>query len=167
MLSKKMQKAINEQMTFELYSGYIYMAMGAWFRAQNLDGFAGWMEHHAQEEVVHAMKFYTYLYDRLSSAEFGAIEKPQTSWKDAADAVNDAFKHEQEVTKRIHGLVDLAVKENDTASSTFLQWFVTEQVEEEKVVDAVAQRIKMIGDFQPGIFMLDRELASQAPAGGE
>ena len=165
MLSKKLQKGFNEQMTFELYSAYIYMAMAAWFRTQNLDGFAGWMEHHAQEEVTHAMKFYNYLYDRLSSAEFGAIDKPQAVWKSPVDAVKDAFDHEREVTRRINELVDMAHKENDHAAHSFLEWFVEEQVEEEKVVDDVYSRMQLVGDFKPGLFFLDRELAGEAAQG--
>jgi len=165
MLSKKLQTAINDQMTFELYSGYIYMAMGAWFRTQNLDGFAAWMENHAREEVGHAMKFYTYLYDRLSSAEFGAIDKPKATWKSPMDAVKAAFEHEREVTRRIHDLVNLAHKEGDHAAHSFLEWFVEEQVEEEKVVDEVMSRMQLVGDFKPGLFFLDRELAGQAASG--
>ncbi|MCB2197901.1 ferritin [bacterium] len=160
MLSKKIQKAFNEQMTFELYSGYIYMSMAAWFRTQNLDGFAAWMENHAREEVTHGMKFYTYLYDRLSSAEFGAIAKPKTTWKSPIEAVKQAFDHEQEVTRRIHELVELAENEKDHASVSFLQWFVDEQVEEEQVVDEIYSRMQLVGDFKPGLFFLDRELAS-------
>lgn len=167
MLSKKLQKAFNEQMTFELYSAYVYMAQAAWFHTQNLDGFAGWLEHHAQEEVQHAMKFYNFVNDRLSSAEFGAIDKPQATWKSPADAIKAAFDHEKEVTKRIHALVDLAGKEGDHASESFLQWFVDEQVEEEKIVDELYSRMELVGDFKPGLFFLDRELASGSTAAAE
>ncbi|MBS1262667.1 MAG: putative bacterial non-heme ferritin [Calditrichaeota bacterium] len=163
-LSKKMRDALNQQMTFELESAYAYMAMSAWFKTENLDGLAAFMATHAQEEVEHAMKFYDFLYERLSSAEFGAIGKPKGSFKNPLEVIETAFEHEQKVTRAIHQLVDLARAENDKASENFLQWFVEEQVEEESVIDNLLQRLKLVGDFKPGLFFLDRELAAE---GGE
>lgn len=165
MLSKEMQKALNDQMTFELYSAYVYLAMASYMHDENLEGMASWMEAQAQEEVGHAMKFYHYLIDRRSHAEFGALDKPKPSYSSPLEAFETAFKHEQEVTKRIHNIVKLAQKENDYPTESFLTWFVDEQVEEESTTDEVVQRLRQIGDFQPGLFFYDRELGQRGGGG--
>ncbi len=164
-LSAKMRDALNAQMTFELQSAYEYFAMSAWYKAQNLEGFASFMKMHGIEEMQHAQKFYDYVFERMSEAEFGALKKPKAKYDSALDAMETAFKHELAVTKRIHDLVDLAGKEKDKATEAFLQWFVTEQVEEEALVDEFVQRLKQVGDFTPGLFFLDREIAGRAQSG--
>lgn len=160
-ISNKMVEALNTQMTFELQSAYDYMAISAWFKGQNLEGFASFMKYHAGEEISHAQKIYDYLYERRAEADFGALPKPEKAFGSPMEAIKAAFDHEVEVTRRIHALVDLARDENDKATENFLQWFVEEQVEEEALVDDLMQRLEMVGDFRPGLFFLDRELASR------
>jgi ferritin len=135
--------------------------MSAYFHAENLHGFAAWMNNHASEEQMHAMKLFTFVDERNGRIQLQAIPAPKTAWENPLQAFEDALKHEQHVTKLINELVTLAIAENDHATNSFMQWFVDEQVEEESIVDAVIQDLKRIGDFGAGIFMLDRELSSQ------
>lgn len=167
MLSSNMKKALNDQINAELYSAYLYLSMAAYFEDTNLPGMAGWMKAQAQEEVGHAMKFYSYVFDRDSKVELKAIDGPKTKWASPLAAFEDAYKHEQKVTGLIHKLVDLANKEKDHATRSFLNWFVDEQVEEEASTKMIAERLKVIGDSKPGLFMLDRELGGRGSGGGE
>ncbi len=161
MLSKKMHKALNEQMTFELNSSYIYLGMASYFSQQNLNGMASWMSKQAQEEWAHGMKFKAYVEERLAQAEYGALDKPAVKYDSPLAAFKTALKHEKTVTGRIHKLVDQAQEEKDHATVSFLKWFVDEQVEEESSVDRVIQRLEQIGDFRPGLYFLDSELGNR------
>ena len=169
MISEKMQDAINDQINAELYSAYLYLSMQAYFEAENLPGFANWMSCQAQEEVAHAMKFFHYLGERGGRAVLKAIEGPETEWDSAQAAFEGAYAHEQLVTARIHDLVKVAREEGDTATEIFLQWYVTEQVEEEAAADGIVQKVKMLAGAPGGLFMLDRELAQRTftPPAGE
>ena len=157
-MDKGLVKSLNDQLNFELYSAYIYQAMASHFKAQNLNGFANWMDVQVQEELVHATKFYTFLHDRNVDVELGAIAKPPTKWDSPLAVFEHALKHEQLVTKRINSLADQAAKVSDHATSNFLLWFINEQVEEEANTTDVIQQIKLVGKE---IFMLDRELAQR------
>jgi ferritin len=164
MLSKKMQKALNDQLNAELSAYYTYLSMSAYFEDQNLRGFAAWMRHHSDEEMVHAMKIYDFINERRGRVNLLMIAQPKTEWDASLAAFEDALAHEKHVTQLINDLVDLSIKESDHATNSFLQWFVDEQVEEEAVVDAVIEDLKRVGDFGPGLFLLDRELSSGAAA---
>ena len=161
MLSKKMEKALNEQVNAELYSAYLYLSMEAYFQAQNLSGFANWMRVQTQEEVAHAMKIYDFIIERGGRAVLKAIEGPQTEWDGPLAVFEAVCEHEQKVTGLINNLVDLAISEKDHATNSFLQWFVNEQVEEEASADDNVQKLKMMKDAPGGMFMLDRELAQR------
>ena len=161
MLSKTMEKALNEQINAELASAYIYLSMAAYFEATNLRGFAGWMKAQAQEEQGHALRIYDYVYDRGGKVTLTAIDGPKTAWSSPLDAFTNAYEHERYITGRINDLVGLARKENDYATETFLQWFVEEQVEEEATADSIVQQLTLIGDSAAGLFMMDRELGSR------
>jgi ferritin len=163
-LTSKMRDALNTQMTFELQSAYEYFAMSAWYKSQNLEGFAGFMQTHGTEEMGHAQKIYNYVFERLATPEFGALAKPKAEYESPIDAMQTAFGHELEVTRRVHALVDLARDEKDKATEGFLQWFVQEQVEEEALVDEIISQLKQVGDFAPGLFFLDREMSSRGAA---
>lgn len=163
MIGKKMQDAINEQIKEEIGSAYLYLAMEAYFSSKGLDGMAHWMRCQTQEEMMHAMKLYDFIVERDGRVELLALDKPQLEWKSPLEAFQAAYKHEQFITDRINSLVSLANKENDNASAIMLQWFVTEQVEEEASTSKVAQDLEVIGDFGQGILMLDRELSSRVP----
>ncbi len=161
MLKQTMQDALNEQINAELYSGYLYLAMAAYFASVNLKGMATWMRVQEQEERFHALKFYDYLVERGGTVRLAAIAAPELSWASPLAAFEAAYAHEQKVTARINALVDLAIKEGDHATNSFLQWYVTEQVEEEASADGVVQQLKLGGDNSSALFMIDRELAAR------
>lgn len=168
MLSEKLQKALNEQLNAELYSSYLYLSMSAYFQSVNLAGFATWMRIQAQEELIHAMKFYDYINERSGRVALGPVDGPPTEWKSPPAAFEHAREHERMVTGRINDLVNLAIEERDHATNGFLQWFVTEQVEEEASADAVVQKLKLVGGDGGGLFMVDQELGKRVftpPAG--
>ena len=161
MLDEKIQTALNKQLNAELYSSYLYLSMSTYFQSVNLPGFANWMRVQAQEELVHAMKFYDFINERGSRVMLQPVEGPPTEWSSPLDAFENAYRHEQKVTGLINDLVNLAVKERDHATNIFLQWFVTEQVEEEASADEVVQKLKLMGDARGGLFMLDREMGQR------
>jgi len=163
MLSQALEKAMNEQLKNELYSAYLYLSMSAYCEAQNLPGFAHWMRLQAQEEVGHAMKFYNFIYDRGGRVTLQAIDQPPTEFESPLDVFEKTLEHEQQVTEAIHDLYALAVQEKDYPSQVFLQWFVDEQVEEEKSAMDIIGILKRIGDQGPALIMLDRQLASRKP----
>ena len=161
MLSKTIQDAMNEQMKNELYSAYLYLSMSAYCEAANLPGFAHWMRVQAQEEVSHAMKFYDFIYERGGRVVLQAIDQPPVEFQSPLHVFEQTLEHEQKVTGMIHDLYGLAAQEKDYASQAFLQWFVTEQVEEEGSATQIVETLKMIGDKGQALVMLDRELGKR------
>ena len=161
MISKKMEEALNDQVNAELYSAYLYLSMESYFKSQNLNGFANWMRVQTQEEVSHAMKIYDFVNERGGRMLLKGIEGPPTKWKSPLAVFEAAYAHEQKVTGLINKLVDLAIKEKDHATNSFLQWFVNEQVEEEASADEIVQQLKMMENAPGGMFMLDRELGQR------
>ncbi len=161
MISKKMQEALNGQLNAELYSSYLYLSMASYFLSLNMGGFANWMQVQAQEEDMHAMKFYNFINERGGRVVLKAIDGPPTEWDSPLATFEAVLEHEQKVTGLINDLVELALAEHDHATNIFLQWFVTEQVEEEDSANDVIQQIKMIGEAEGGLFMLDRELGQR------
>jgi len=158
MIGAKMEAAINKQINAELYSGYLYPSMAAYFESQNLKGMAHWMEVQAGEEQGHAMRFYNFLNERGGRVKLQAIEQPKTDWKSPLAAFEEAYAHEQKVTAMIESLVDLASSEQDKAAFAMLQWFVSEQVEEEASTSEIAQKLKMVKESGHGVFMIDQAL---------
>jgi ferritin len=158
MLSKKMEKAINKQINAEIYSSYLYLSMCAYFEAISLNGLANWMRQQTQEEMFHAMKMYDYVNARGGRVILEAIAQPPSDWSSTADVFGNVLAHEQKVTGLINNLVNLALEEKDHATNIFLQWFVSEQVEEEATAGAIVDKLKLIKDDANGLFMLDREL---------
>jgi ferritin len=161
MISDKIQKAFNDQINAELYSAYLYLSMAAYFESLNFQGFANWMKVQAQEEVVHAMKFFNHINDRNGRVTLKAIEKPSVAWKSLFDAFQKAYEHEQLVTGLINQLVVLAEKEKDYPANVFLQWFVEEQVEEEMSANIISEKLKLAGDSPNVLFMLDSQLGER------
>lgn len=161
MINEKMQQALTEQLNAELYSSYLYLSMSAYFHSIELSGFANWMRVQAQEELMHAMKIYDYVHERGGKVTLRQIDSPPVEWDSPIAAFEHVYEHEQKVTGLINGLVDLAIEEKEHASNNFLQWFVSEQVEEEASANAVLQKIKLMGEAGNGLFMLDQELAQR------
>jgi ferritin len=167
MISQKILKAFNSHLNEELFSSYLYLSMAAHFEAKNLKGFANWFRIQSQEEQMHGMKFFDFILQKGGKVTLAQINTPKIDWKSIPEAFNDTLKHEQKITGLINKLVELSLAEKDYAAHTFLQWFVTEQVEEEANVEEIIQKIEMIGDNKSGLYMLDNELGSRvaAPAG--
>ena len=132
MLKEKIQAALGKQLNAELFSSYLYLSMSAYFQSISLPGFANWMRVQAQEELVHAMKFYDFINDRNGRVMLQKVDGPPTEWSSPLDVFESTYQHEQKVTGLINDLVNLAVAERDHATEIFLQWFVAEQVEEER-----------------------------------
>jgi ferritin len=161
MMSPKVQDALNEQMKHEFYSSYLYLSMSAYLDAANLPGLSKWMRAQAREEAIHAMKIFDHLLDREGKIQFLPIGRPPTDFASARDVFDQAHRHEKDVTAAINALYGLALDERDFASRVFLDWFVQEQVEEEKTSGLLAEQLHMVGDDRPGLLMLDRELGQR------
>ena len=167
MLKEKMLNALNEQINAEQYSSLLYLSMSSWFQDKGLPGFANWMYIQYQEEMTHANKLFTYVVDRGEKPVLKAIDQVPVEWEGIIEIYEATLQHEQHVTALIDNLVDVAIEVKDHATQSFLQWFVDEQVEEEAIVDAVIQDLKRVGDFGPGLFLLDRELGTVTPAAAD
>jgi len=161
MLAKSVQDKMNDQIKHELYSAYFYLSMAAYLESSSLPGAARWMRVQAQEELGHAMKFFEHIHDRGGRVTLQAIDQPPTQFNGLLDVFEKVLEHERKVTGLINDLYALAVQEKDYASQTFLQWFVDEQVEEEKNAELIVQQLKMIGDHRSALFMLDRHLGER------
>ena len=167
MISPKMEKALNEQLNYELYSAYIYWSMSACLERKGLPGFANWMRIQTQEEFAHANKFHMHILERGGKVTLAPIDGPKVDWPDVLNAFEEALEHERKVTSRINELMSLALSEKDHASAMFLQWFVTEQVEEEATADEIIQKLKLASESKAALFMMDNEMSTRvftAPA---
>ena len=169
MISQRMQDQLNEQIKHEVGSAYLYIAMEAHFRSKSLDGMGQWMRVQAQEELGHAQRFFNHIDERGGRIELQALDKPQRDWDSPLAAFQAALTHEEFITGRIDELVRVSREENDNAAGILLQWFVTEQVEEESSVQTVVDMLELVGDSGHGLLMADRELGQRtfvpAPAG--
>jgi len=162
MLSKAIQDAINEQINKELFSSYLYLAMSTYYAESNFSGFASWMKVQSSEEYGHAMKFYSYVIERNGHVELETIEKPHAKFKSPVDVFKQVLEHEKKVTAMINKLYELAMKEKDYPTQIMLEWFITEQLEEEKSAGDILEQLKMIGDSSVSLIMMDRQLAARA-----
>lgn len=160
-MDEKMIDALNSQVNAELYSSYLYLSMGSYFESEDMSGFANWMRVEAQEELVHAMKIYDFIIQRGDKVTLTRIDSPLTEWKSALDAFEHVYAHEQKVTELINQLVNLAISLGDHATNNFLQWFVSEQVEEEESSSGVLKKVKMANELLSALLMLDSELAQR------
>jgi len=158
MLSVMIEKAINSQINAELYSSYLYVSMGMYFESADMSGAAIWMNAQAQEELVHAEKFMNYVNERGGRVILDAIEKPPAEWESGLATFEAALDHERKVSSLINELVFLARSENDYMTDNFMQWFVSEQVEEEASVGEVVRKMRLAGETGGGRFMIDKEL---------
>lgn len=161
MIGQKLQDEINAQINAELYSAYLYLSMSAFFEYLGYPGAANWMKIQAMEEFTHADKFFNYLNERGGKVMLFAIDQPDSQWDSALDVFEAVLKHEKKVTARINHLFDIAVEEKDHAAEIFLQWFVEEQVEEEKSASDVIDQVKLAAQAPGAMFMIDKELAQR------
>ena len=170
MIAKKIEDVFNAQINAEIYSSYLYLSMSTALEGMNLPGFANWMRIQVQEETAHAMKFYDHIIERGGTVILTAIDAPPTVWKDAKAVMEATLAHEQKVTGLINDLMDMAMAEKDHAAAMFLQWFVTEQVEEEATAMETLGKLEITGNSPGGLYMLDKELAGRVftpPAAAE
>ena len=162
MFSKKVQDAINDQIQREFESAYLYLSMTAYFDSMNLPGFANWMRIQFHEEQAHGFKFYDFVNDRGGRVVLQALGQPAVEFQSPLDAFEKTLAHEKKITGHINDLYALAVEEKDYASQILLQWFVEEQVEEEKNASDIVNMLKAVGDSYHTLIMLDRELGQRA-----
>jgi ferritin len=167
MIGKSMQDAMNEQINKEFFSSYLYLSMAAYFEDKNLMGFAHWMRLQADEEREHAMKFYNFILDAGGRVYLKALDAPETDWKSNLEVVEQVAEHEAKVTASIHSLYELALKEKDYAAQVMLQWFITEQVEEEKNAAELLAKLRLIEERGTAVLMLDHRLSKRGDGDGE
>ncbi len=163
-MNEKIQDAFNEHLNAELFSSYLYLSMANYFAAENLDGMAQWMQIQKDEEREHAMKFVDFMNQRGGRVKLKQIDEPKFEWSSPLEAFQEAYEHECLISSKINKLVDLATAENDHAATTFLQWFVTEQVEEEANALTIVEKLKRIGDNSMGLIMIDEQLGQRTAA---
>ncbi len=161
MLSTTIQEALNIQLGSELASSYLYLSMAAYFETRNLRGFAHWMRLQHQEETTHALKFFDMLNDRGGQVHLPALPAPASAFESPLDVMQQALEHEQQVTASINHIYALAMAEQDYTTQAQLQWFITEQVEEEVTLTQIVEQLKLTGSQGPGLFLLDRELGAR------
>lgn len=162
MIPKTVLEALRAQIQKELYSAYVYLSMSAHFVSVNLPGFAHWTRKQFEEETSHGMKIFDYIHERGGRVVLEALDKPPAEFKTPLDVMTKILEHERSVTASINALYELAVKEKDYPTQIMLEWFIKEQVEEERSVDEVINMLKMVGDAPAGLVMLDRQLASRS-----
>ena len=167
MISDALRDEMNLQIKYEMYSAYMYLAMSAWCAERNLTGFAHWMNLQAREEVDHAMRFFHFMLERGGHIELQAIEAPAAEYGSPLAVMEQSLEHEKFVSSRIHHLYKLAVDEGDYPAQVMLQWFVTEQVEEEASIGEIVERMKMFGSDGASLLMLDTQLAARQPEAEE
>lgn len=155
-MNDKIFKALNEQIKHEFYSSYLYLSMASYFENIPLDGMAKWFRKQSEEEHEHGMKIYNYINDRNLQVDLQAIDKPPSKFKSAEDIFKQALAHEQKVTRLIHAIYELALKEKDHATRVFIEWFITEQVEEEKNAQDNIDQIQLIGNDRAALFVIDQ-----------
>ena len=160
-MDKQLEKLIQDQVRNEWYSAYLYLSMASYFESVNLGGFAAWMYKQAGEEQAHGKKMFDFLIDRGVKVLLQAIDRPPADFASAVDAFEKTLEHEQKVTALINGIADQADKSNDRPTKVFIQWFITEQVEEEKNASRILDLLKKIPPNSAGIFQLDHQLGKR------
>lgn len=164
MLSKEIQDALNDQIKNEYFSSYTYLSMAAYCESINMGGFATWMRLQSEEELGHAMRLFDYVLNRDGRVVLQSIGEPQTKFKSLTEMFQIVLDHEREVTGMINRLYEQAVNENDHATTVELQWFIQEQVEEEKTAQEVLDKLKLAGDNSSALLILDTQLSERSTA---
>jgi ferritin len=160
-MDKALEKLYQDQIKNEWYSAYLYISMAAWFESENLEGFANWMYKQASEEYEHGKKMFDFLIDRGVKIVLQAVAQPPADFASPLDVFEKSLEHEKKVTGLINGIADQSDKVNDHPSKVFIQWFITEQVEEEKNASQILDLLKKIPPNSAGIFQLDHRLSKR------
>ena len=166
MPAKGVAKGINDQVQKEFYAAYLYLAMSAYCDSENLPGFAHWLRMQYEEELTHALRLFDFLLEAGEKVELKAIDKPPLKFGSPLDVLKASLAHEKKVTASINGLYEMALKEKNYPAQIMLQWFVNEQVEEERAVGDLIAQMELAGDSGPALLMMDRQLAGRGPGGG-
>lgn len=167
MLSKKIESALNAQIETEAMSSQIYLAMASWAEVQGLEGIAAFLYRHSDEERVHALKLMKFVNERGGHAVVPALKQPAKDCKSIMDVFQTIFQHETKVTGEINKLVDLCLKEKDYTTHNFMQWYVSEQIEEERLARTLIDKLNLIGGDKGGLYLFDRDLRSMTGGAGE
>jgi ferritin len=167
MLSKALNKALNKQVQLEFESSNVYLAMASWAEQEGYEGIANFMYLHSDEERMHMLKIFKYINERGGEAEVPALGKVEHKYKSVVDMFTNVLKHEVHVSSEINNLVDSCLKEKDYATHNMLQWYVAEQMEEERLARTLLDKLKLIGNDKSGTYMFDRDLNSGGGEGGE
>ena len=162
MISEKIRQAIHEQIGHELESAYAYLGMSAYCHSVETTGFASWLRMQAREEVGHATKFFDYLQERGAPVELPAIPQASTRYDSVLHVFETGLEQERKITGLIHDLYELAGAERDYATQIMLQWFITEQVEEESTAEQWVAKLRLLGDSKDALYLLDREAARRS-----
>ena len=158
MISKKMTKALNEQIILEGYASFLYLSMATWCNNEGLEGCANFMHRQSEEEREHMLKIFEYMSDVDAFALTPAIAQVPHKFDTPQKMFEMVYKHEQKVTKSIHSLLKIAKAENDYTTENFLQWYITEQREEENLMRSILDKIKLIGDSPMTLYYIDKEI---------
>lgn len=161
MLSKTMQDAINKQIKSEFYASYLYLSMSAYCESINLPGFAHWLRVQSREEEAHALKLFDFVNDREGRVMLQPIPQPPVEFQSPLEVMHQTLEHERQVTALFHQLYELAIREDDYATQVHLQWFIAEQVEEERAANLVVEQLKMFGDRGEALLLLDRQMGER------
>lgn len=161
MLEKKIEHVLNEQINAEFYSSYLYLGMALYCDASDLPGCAQWLVAQSKEEYEHAVRLIQFVQDRDGKVVLDKIDQPQGKFKSVRDVFERVLAHEQAVSKRIHKIYALAVKEKDYATQVEMQWYIQEQVEEEKTAQDIVKQLKRIGNEGTALFMLDQKMGER------
>lgn len=159
MLSSKVSNALNKQIELEASSSQYYLAMASWAETQGLNGVAGFLYTHADEERMHMLKLMKFVNERGGQGIVPALEQPPVKFKSVKAVFEEILKHEIKVTNEINKLVEITLKEKDYTTHNFLQWYVSEQIEEEAMARNVVDKLKLIGDDKGGLYFFDRDMS--------
>lgn len=160
-MKKELLDELNKQLNRELYSSYLYLSMAAYFESINLKGFAHWLKVQVEEEKEHAMKFFDFILERGEKVILEAIEAPKTDWESPVEAFKDVYEHEKKITSYIHNIIELARQHKDYPTEVFLQWFVSEQVEEEAQALEIYNKLQLAKNSPGALFALDHQLGKR------
>lgn len=166
MLSQVMLDKLNEQINLEFYSSNYYLQMGAWAESKGFEGCAAFLYEHANEEMGHMKRLFTYVNETGAMAKLGTIEAPPEEFESIKSLLEMVYQHEQSITIKINELAHTAFSCQDYSTFNFLQWYVAEQHEEEKLFSGILDRMKILGDDGKALYFIDRELAELAKSGG-
>ena len=166
MLSPHVSKALNKQIELEGFSSQYYLSMASWADTQGLNGVSAFLYHHADEERMHMLKLIRFVNERGGHGVVPALKQPPTTFKSVKAVFEEILKHEIHVTADINGLVDATLKEKDYTTHNFLQWYVSEQIEEEALARQIVDKLKLIGDDKGGLYFFDRDLEAMAKTAG-